>query len=86
MTILTSELSKELFAVLYSVITTAFFLGVAGSSYFSGVLYTKDIIYPWLSSLVSAVMLILLMIFYVLYNKSRKHVEIKKEEDFVEFK
>ncbi len=86
MTILTSELSKDLFAVLYSVITTAFFLGIAGSSYFSGILYTRDITYPWLSSLVTAVLLILLMIFYILYNRSREIVEIKREEDFVDFK
>ena len=86
MTILTSELSKDLFAVLYSVITTAFFLGIAVSSYFSGILYTRNIIYPWMSSLITAVLLIMLMIFYSIYNRSREIVEIKKEEDFVDFK
>jgi MFS family permease len=86
MTILTSELSKDLFSILYSIITTAFFLGIAATSYFSGILYTTNIIYPWLSSLVSAVALTLLMITYILYKKSRESPEIKKEEDFVEFK
>ncbi|MHA1953042.1 MAG: MFS transporter, partial [Candidatus Heimdallarchaeaceae archaeon] len=50
MTILTSELSKDLFTILYSIITTAFFLGIAATSYFSGLLYTTNITYPWLSS------------------------------------
>ncbi|NPD87817.1 MAG: MFS transporter [Asgard group archaeon] len=86
MTILTSELSKDLFAILYSVITTAFLLGIAATSYFSGILYTINITYPWLSSLISAIVLILLMIVYILYNKSRKTIEVKHEEDFVDFK
>jgi MFS family permease len=86
MTILTSELSKDLFTILYSIITTAFFLGIAATSYFSGLLYTTNITYPWLSSLVSALVLILVMMAYIFYNKSRKVTEIKKVEDFVEFK
>lgn len=86
MTILTSELSKDLFVVLYSVITTAFFLGIAATSYFSAILYTTNITYPWLSSLVSALLLILVMIAYILYNRSREVTEIKREEDFVDFK
>ncbi|MCG3220172.1 MAG: MFS transporter [Candidatus Heimdallarchaeota archaeon] len=86
MTILTSELSKDLFTILYSVITTAFFLGIAATSYFSGILYTTNITYPWLSSLVSAILLILVMIAYILYNRTREVTEIKREEDFVDFK
>ncbi len=86
MTILTSKLSKDLFVVLYSVITTAFFLGIAATSYVSAILYTINITYPWLSSLVSALLLILVMIAYILYNRSREVTETKREEDFVDFK
>jgi MFS family permease len=86
MTILTSELSKDLFSVLYSIITTAFFLGIAATSYFSGILYVRNFAFPWLSSLITAIVLIITMIVYIFYNKSREKTEIKYEEDFVDFK
>lgn len=86
MTILTSELSKELFSFLYSIITTAFFLGIAATSYFSGILYTMNFSFPWLGSLITAVVLIFTMIAYILYNKSKKERKIEKKEEFVDFK
>ncbi len=71
MTILTSVLSKNHFALLFSIITTAFFLGVATTSYASGVLLAKNISYFWLSSLVTAAVLTILILSYLITIQKR---------------
>ena len=77
MTILTSELSKKHFTLLYSVITTAFFLGIALTSYVSGVILEKNISYFWLSSFVTSIVLTILISSYLFTNQRR----IKNEKD-----
>ena len=86
MTILTSELDKKYFSILYSVITTAFFLGVSGSSYASGVFLNIDVKYFWLSSFITSIVLVFVILIYIVSNK-RKERDIKEESiDFAGFK
>ncbi|MHA1852768.1 MAG: MFS transporter, partial [Candidatus Heimdallarchaeaceae archaeon] len=56
-TILTAELPKDQFAFLYSLISTAFFVGIAVTSYFTSSIYAIDFKLPFLCSFI--VMLVL---------------------------
>jgi len=86
MTILTSRLSKEHFSILYSVITTAFFIGLAGTSYLSSVLYSMDYTLPWFSSLLASLVLIILITIYVLFNRKKNDESETNELDFAGLK
>ena len=69
-TILTYELPKAHFSIIYSVITTGFFLGVTGTTYLSTFLYNISPVYPWLFAWITGVVLISTVIFYVIFRKS----------------
>jgi len=86
MTILTSELSKKHFTLLYSVITTAFFLGLASTSYASGVILEKNISYFWLSSFVTSIVLTILISSYLITNQRRTKNEKDVSMDFAGLK
>ncbi|MHA1550856.1 MAG: MFS transporter [Candidatus Heimdallarchaeaceae archaeon] len=65
-TILTYDLPKAHFSILYSIITTGFFLGNTGTSYLSTVLYGLSERYPWLAAgIISSVLLCLSLTYYV---------------------
>ena len=65
-TILTYDLPKAHFSILYSIITTGFFLGNTGTSYLSTVLYGLSEQYPWLAAgIISSVLLCLSLTYYV---------------------
>ncbi len=86
MTILTSELHKKHFSILYSVITTAFFLGISGTSYTSGVLLNIDVTYFWLSSFITSVVLVFVILTYLIINKRRERDVKEQSIDFAGLK
>ena len=86
MTILTSELSKNHFALLYSIITTGFFLGIASTSYSSGVLLERNVSFFWLSSLVTSVILTILILSYLITNQRKIKNEKAVSIDFAGLK
>ncbi|MCG3216548.1 MAG: MFS transporter [Candidatus Heimdallarchaeota archaeon] len=86
MTILTSELSKEHFSFLFSTITTAFFLGLAATSYASGVLLNMNISYFWLSSLISSIVVTILITMYFLFNQRKEKAKKETSIDFAGLK
>lgn len=86
MTILTSELSKKHFSVLYSIITTAFFLGISSTSYASGVLLNLDVSYFWLSSFISSIVLVFVILIYLIMNKKRERERKEQSIDFAGLK
>lgn len=76
-TILTYELPKAHFSILYSIITTGFFLGVATTSYLSGYLYNISYKLPWLAAVIASVVLCSTILVFVIYkiNSRRKSTE-----------
>ncbi len=68
-TILTYELPKAHFSVIYSIITTGFFLGLTSTTYLSTVLYNISPIYPWLFAWIAAILLTLTVIIYFIFRK-----------------
>jgi len=78
MTILTSELDKKHFSILYSIITTAFFLGISGTSYASGVLLNIDVTYFWLSSFIASIVLVIVILIFLVFNK-RNERDLKEQ-------
>ncbi len=76
-TILTYELPKAHFSILYSIITTGFFLGVSVTSYLSGYLYNISYKLPWLAAVIASIVLcstILVFVIYKIFDK-RKSTE-----------
>ncbi|MBY9000999.1 MAG: MFS transporter [Candidatus Heimdallarchaeota archaeon] len=73
-TILTYDLPKAHFSILYSIITTGFFLGTTGTSFLSTYLYGLSVRYPWLAAWIVAAVLVCLSIAYLIFKrlKSRK--------------
>ena len=69
-TILTYELPKAHFSVIYSIITTGFFLGLTSTTYLSTVLYNISPTYPWLFAWITGIVLTLTVIFYFIFRKS----------------
>lgn len=67
-TILTYELPKAHFSILYSIITTGFFLGVAATSYLSGYLYNISYNLPWLAAVIASVVLCSTILVFVIYK------------------
>ncbi|MHA1258800.1 MAG: MFS transporter [Candidatus Heimdallarchaeaceae archaeon] len=76
MTILTSKLPKDFFAVLYSIITTAFFLGNVGTNYLGGLIYNQNHVLPWLYSFLISITLIGIVAFYILSTNREKKNKI----------
>ena len=68
-TILTYELPKAHFSVIYSIITTGFFLGLTSTTYLSTVLYNLSPIYPWLFAWITGIILTITVIFYISFSK-----------------
>ncbi len=67
-TILTYELPKAHFSILYSIITTGFFLGVSATSYLSGYLYNISYKLPWLAAVIASVALCSTILVFVIYK------------------
>ncbi len=67
-TILTYELPKAHFSILYSIITTGFFLGVSVTSYLSGYLYNISYKLPWLAAVIASIVLCSTILVFVIYK------------------
>ncbi len=67
-TILTYELPKAHFSILYSIITTGFFLGISATSYLSGYLYNISYKLPWLAAVIASVVLCSTILVFVIYK------------------
>ncbi|TFG08414.1 MFS transporter [Candidatus Heimdallarchaeota archaeon] len=70
-TILTYELPKAHFSVIYSILTTGFFLGITGTAYLSTYLYTISTSLPWLFAVIAAVVLTITVVIYTLVKKEK---------------
>lgn len=68
-TILTYELPKAHFSVLYSILTTGFFAGVTGTAYLSTHLFSISKTLPWLFAVISAIVLTIIISTYFLMKK-----------------
>ena len=71
-TILTYELPKAHFSVIYSILTTGFFLGITGTAYLSTYLYTISSSLPWLFAVIAAVILTITVVIYTVVKKEKK--------------
>jgi len=71
-TILTYELPKAHFSVIYSILTTGFFAGVTGTAYLSTYLYTISSSLPWLFAFVAAIVLTITVVIYTFVKKEKK--------------
>jgi MFS family permease len=69
-TILTYELPKAHFSVIYAVITTGFFVGITSTTYLSTYLYNISPVYPWLFAWIMGAVLIGIVLFYVVFRKA----------------
>ncbi len=76
-TILTYELPKAHFSVIYSIITTGFFLGITSTTYLSTVLYNISPIYPWLFAWITGIILILTVIVYFIFRKGELNNSVR---------
>ena len=72
MTILTSELPKDNFSFIYSIITTAFFLGNSLTNYLGGIIYERDHILPFFYSMIVSIIAIIVVFIYVMQDKLTK--------------
>jgi MFS family permease len=68
-TILTYELPKAHFSLIYSILTTGFFIGITGTAYLSTFLYRISETLPWLFAAISAVALTITVITYTIFKK-----------------
>ncbi len=68
-TILTYDLPKAHFSILYSIITTGFFLGNTGTSFLSTYLYGISERYPWLAAWIISSVLVCLSLSYCVYKR-----------------
>lgn len=68
-TVLTYDLPKAHFSILYSIITTGFFLGNTGTSFLSTYLYGLSVRYPWLAALIISAVLLCLSLSYCIYKR-----------------
>ncbi len=69
-TILTYELPKAHFSLIYSILTTGFFVGITGTAYLSTYLYRISETLPWLFAFISAIMLAVTVVIYSIVKKS----------------
>lgn len=76
-TILTYELPKAHFSILYSIVTTGFFLGVTATSYLSTYIYGLNPQLTWLFAWITALILIGIIILYFFSAKYRKKTKSK---------
>jgi len=84
LTILTTELAKDKFALMYSILTTTFFAGISIGSLFSGAIFAKDYRLTWLYSMWAAIALFILLLGYFLIQQ--KHGGKKLDQSFLGFK
>ena len=71
-TILTYELPKAHFSVIYSILTTGFFVGITATAYLSTYLYTISTSLPWLFAVIAAVVLSITVTTYTFVKKDKK--------------
>ena len=76
-TILTYELPKAHFSVIYSILTTGFFAGVTGTAYLSTYLYGLQETLPWLFAFISSIGLTITILIYNFIKKTTKKDEDK---------
>ncbi|MHA1198135.1 MAG: MFS transporter [Candidatus Heimdallarchaeaceae archaeon] len=71
-TILTYELPKAHFSLIYSILTTGFFVGITGTAYLSTYLYSISETLPWLFAFISAIALSITVIIYIIVKRTAK--------------
>ena len=70
-TILTYELPKAHFSLIYSILTTGFFIGITGTAYLSTYLYRISETLPWLFAIISAAALTITVVIYTIVKRKR---------------
>jgi len=84
LTILTTDLPKDKFALMYSVFTTTFFAGISLGSLFSGSIFARDYRLTWLYSMYVVLLLFALLIAYFFFQKKKE--KKSSEQTFLGFK
>ncbi len=77
-TILTYELPKAHFSLIYSILTTGFFLGITGTAYLSTYLYLISETLPWLFAFISTIALAITVLIYILVKRTSKEKQQNK--------